>query len=183
MKEIAAILVVFAMSLGFTGGTATAQQANCDSIVITNTGPNSNNQGVCVVNTTVSVTCVNNVYVLNQNDQTAVTGQASSLGNTSGGPAITGNAQNENGTNVQIGATCSVPVPPTPPTPTPETPEVPTPPETPVTPAQPTAEVTVLPYTAANATVTWVAIGIAAALTALVTTLGGLAIYRKRALK
>lgn len=186
MKKIALALVAIVVSAGFVGNVAQAQvnpnpDPVCTSIVISNTGTGSNNSGVCTVITNVVVTCVNNIYVLNENDQEAVTGEAEELGNTSGSAAITGDATNENGTNVQIGADCGEAT---------ETPTTPTNPETPATPtastpekSQPATKVAALPYTATNPATTIAMIGAVVAAVALIATVAGLAIYRRNALK
>lgn len=155
MKKAAQILTAAILSLGLASiaHTAGAQQPSCDSIVITNTGAGSNNQGVCTVNVTATVICSNNVYVLDNNSQQAVSGAASVLGNTTASTAVSGDATNQNGTAVQIGAACVSAVTPT--TPTPETPA----PQTPTTPTvtpiatAPAAKPAVLPYTAGNSTI------------------------------
>lgn len=179
MKKLSQVLTAIVLSAGFVGNVAGAQAAQCTSIVITNTGPNSNNSGTCTVNTTVAVTCVNNLYVLSQNDQTAVTGQASSLGNTTAGTAITGNATNENGATVQIGAACGDTS-----TTTPETPATPTS-NTPAGGAgqAEAKKVAALPYTASSSVIVWAGMSIAALLAALVATRIGFAVYRRVAAK
>ncbi len=178
MKKIAQIFAAVVVSLGFVGNVASAQvQSNCTSIVITNTGANSNNQGTCTVNTTVVVTCINNTYVLNQNDQTAVTGQASVLGNTSGGPAITGNATNTNGSTVQIGSAC------TPATTTPDVPTTTTTSTTPVTTTPEVKKVATLPYTASSSFGEIALIGTLVAIAVFATARVGAVVYRRIALK
>lgn len=117
MKKLSSLLiaVIFTMSIGaFTMPKAGALEA-CNEIIITNTGPNSNNEGTCTVNVTAKVTCQNNVYVLDNNSQTAATGAASAVGSTTAGAAISGDAINENSQSVKIGAECGkaeVPVTP-----------------------------------------------------------------------
>lgn len=109
MKYLSKFLVAAGVILGLSavsGLPVNAQGPTCDNIVITNTGPNSNNQGTCTVNVSAKVVCNNNIYVLDSNSQTAVTGTASSLGSTSAGSAISGSATNENNQAVQIGANC-----------------------------------------------------------------------------
>jgi hypothetical protein len=112
VKKLVQALSAAVVSTAFMGSMAGAvgvpnQLADCDSIVIVNTGPDSNNQGVCTINTNVVVTCTNNIYVLSQNEQDAVTGKAQVIGNTTGGSAITGAATNENNQVVNIGASCA----------------------------------------------------------------------------
>lgn len=181
MKKVAQLLTAIIVSVGVVGNVAGAQVAqtpDCTSIVITNTGANSNNSGTCIVNTSVTATCVNNIYMLNQNDQTAVTGQASSLGNTSSNPAITGNATNTNGTSVQIGAACGQTTTSTTPTAT-----EPTTPSTGAGQAPEVKKVAALPYTASSDTASIAIIATAVALGAFVAARVGTAIYRRIALK
>lgn len=107
MKKLLRIISAAIVGTAFMGVAASAQPLpTCDSIEITNTGPGSFNEGVCKVSVDVTLVCENDIYVLNENDQAAVTGEASTIGNTSGGPAITGSAENENGQTVSIGASC-----------------------------------------------------------------------------
>lgn len=182
MNKLTQVFAAIALSVGFVGNVAGAQASPdpvCTSIVITNTGQSSNNSGTCIVNTTVTVSCTNNIYVLSQNDQTAVTGQASSLGNTSSGPAITGDATNSNGTNVQIGAACGD---------TPTTPETPATPTTSTTPTGGSGQaeakhITALPYTASSSVVELAAVGTVVLLISLVATRIGFALYRRTSLK
>lgn len=111
MKRLFNIISAAIVSTAFIGSVTSAQEPQtggeqCTKIVITNTGPNSNNQGICNVVYDAKVTCVNNKYVLTQNDQTAVTGEAELLGNTTANTAISGTARNESKTEVTIGASC-----------------------------------------------------------------------------
>ncbi|MNH58529.1 hypothetical protein D3C85_1066560 [compost metagenome] len=114
--------VAVVTSLAFMGGVANAQQA-CEGATITNTGPGSTNEVTCVDSREVTVTCVNDIYVVNNNSQTGGSGDADNSGNTTGGSSISGNATNENGATVQIGAACAAqPAAVTPETPTPSQP-------------------------------------------------------------
>lgn len=177
MRGLVALIVI----LGISGGNVSAQQAPCNGgqITITNTGPDSTNEVTCVTISDLEVTCNNSVYVLTENSQSAISGAAGSNVNTSAGSAISGNATNENGATVQIGANCETPVTPAV---VPETPVTPTTPTTGTGAATPTA-VAVLPNTA-NSSVTEMAI---AGLIALVSVIGlsqlGLSLYRRAALK
>jgi hypothetical protein len=129
MKRYMRGLVAIITSLAFMGGVASAQApSTCadGEATITNTGPGSTNEITCVDSTKVHVTCSNNIYVVNNSDQIAGSGDATNGGNTTGGSSITGNAINENGTTVEIGASCApaavVTTPPAP-TPTPTSPQ------------------------------------------------------------
>ena len=106
MKRYMRGFVAVVTSLAFMGGVANAQQA-CEGATITNTGPGSTNEVKCVDSRDIKVTCVNDVYVVNNNSQTGGSGDADNSGNTTGGGSISGNATNENGTTVQIGASCA----------------------------------------------------------------------------
>ena len=97
--------VAVVTSLAFMGGVASADDSCTGAIV--NTGPGSTNEVKCVDSRDIKVTCVNDVYVVNNNSQTGGSGDADNSGNTTGGGSISGNATNENGTTVQIGASCA----------------------------------------------------------------------------
>lgn len=189
MKKISQILIAAVLTVGlvsFGDNVANAQvveEETCESIVISNTGSGSINEGICVVNVDVEVTCNNNIYVLNENDQEVVTGAAQELGNTTGGTAISGNATNENGTTVQIGAVCSettTPVTPVTPT-TPEKPVTPTTPATPV--AAPVQKVAALPNTASNSIVQTVVFSLVAIAAVAIASRVAIAAYRRSTLK
>lgn len=108
MKKIVPMVSTIVLSTAFIGSVAGAQAPqNCDVLVINGTGPGSTNQVVCDVTVDVNVVCDNNVYVLDTNSQTAVSGAASSQGNVTSGTAISGNATNSNGQTVAIGTSCS----------------------------------------------------------------------------
>lgn len=177
MKKVTQILVALVVSVGIasTGNTAFAQQAPCDNIVIYNTGPGSTNVALCINDTELEVVCNNNVYVLTENSQEAVSGEAESQGSTAGGNAVSGSATNENGTTVQIGTSCgetSAPV-------TPETPEVPT-----ATPAAvPIEKPSVLPYTATSSFGEVAVIAVITIATAAITARLAVAAYRRATLK
>jgi len=66
------------------------------------TGPNSNNQVFLNRTNTLTLTNNNVIPVTTNNVQTAVSGSANVSGNTFGGSAITGNAQNSNNTTVGV---------------------------------------------------------------------------------
>lgn len=173
MNKTTFLVSAFVVSLGVIGGTAApahAQEAaTCDSIVISNTGAGSNNEGTCIINVSVNAVCENNIYVLNDNSQEAVSGAASTIGVVNGETTVSGNATNENNATVELGASCGEATPETPVTPvtpTPgngtNTPTTPTPGMGSSTPKQPIAA---LPNTAANSAVVAIA-GVVAAITA-----------------
>lgn len=125
------------------------------------TGPNSNNQCVSVTTYACTVVNDNDVKIVNQNDQSAVSGTVVTGSNTQGGNGVSGTVSNNNGTtfNVSItntGATNTCTAIATVPA-TPETPVTPTTPNTPtatVKPVQPQAgngaAVAALPHTSGN---------------------------------
>lgn len=177
MKKVTQILVALVISVGIVsiGTSAHAQQAPCDNIVIYNTGPNSTNVALCINDTELEVVCDNNIYVLTENSQEAVSGEAVSQGSTAGGNAVSGSATNENGATVQIGAACGE----TPAPVTPETPEIPT-----VTPTSaPVEKPSVLPYTASSSFGETALIAVIAIATAAVTARLAIAVYRRATLK
>lgn len=118
MKRYMRGLVAIITSLAFMGGVASAQ-TGCEGATITNTGPGSTNEITCVDSSTVHVVCSNDIYVVTDNSQSSGSGDADNSGNTTGGSSITGNATNENGTTVEIGASCAPAAAVTPPAPTP----------------------------------------------------------------
>lgn len=109
MKKLIHILPAIMISASIAGNVAGAQAPqDCDVLIINDTGPGSTTQVVCNVTTDVQVDCKNNVYILNENSQTAVSGDASSQGNVTNNTTITGNAVNSNGDVVRIGASCEL---------------------------------------------------------------------------
>ena len=117
MRAVSTVTLGVAMSVGVAA--ADSASATCN---IYNTGTDSYNS--CKIDSTklAQVTCVNNIYVLNNNSQNAGTGGAIVTDNGDGGNAVTGTAINDNNVSVTIGASCekatTVSTPPaTPPTP------------------------------------------------------------------
>lgn len=104
MRKTLSIMSAAVISVACMGGVANAE--TCDTIVINGTGDGSNNTVTCNVTADVNVTCTNGLYALTSNSQTAVSGAVEAEGNTAGGATITGNATNENGETVTIGASC-----------------------------------------------------------------------------
>ncbi len=94
------------LSVGVVSVSA-ATTSTSTSCSIYTTGSKSYNS--CVDNSTQSarVTCLNNIYVINNNAQNAGTGGAVVSNNTSGGNAVSGNAKNDNNVSVTIGASCA----------------------------------------------------------------------------
>lgn len=183
MKKVVQLLVAIVMGVGLVGNVVGAEEMpDCNNIVITNTGDDANNDGTCVINRTVTVECIDNVYVLNQNDQTAVTGQANVIGNTSDGTAITGDAKNANGTTVRIGAECSTPTTPTT-TPTTPTQSPTTASSTPAAQPAPAKKVAVLPHTAASSITNIALVATIATIAALVVARLAITVYRRVTLK
>jgi hypothetical protein len=102
MKKILTALTTTLVTVGLVSGVSFAS-SSCD---ISNTGPDSNNTCTSEEHNDVHVSCKNGIYVVNDNDQDANSGDASDSHNTTGGNATSGSATNENGTTVQIGASC-----------------------------------------------------------------------------
>ncbi len=162
MNKVTLLISAFIISLGVVGGVAStpaqAQEAACNSIVISNTGAGSNNEGTCIIDVSVNAVCENNIYILNDNSQDAVSGAASTIGTVNGNTTVSGNATNENNASVELGASCGEAATETPVTPTPDTgtdtPTTPTPGMGNSTPKQ---SIAALPNTAANSTVVIIA--------------------------
>lgn len=113
MKKLTQIVSAILLSVAFVGVSNTVSaiegEGECSgAFVITNTGPESENIITCIDVENLIVTCQNNIYVLNDNDQFAHTGNSQGEGNTITGNAFTGDASNENRTIVEIGAECDV---------------------------------------------------------------------------
>jgi len=180
MKKFTQILLAAVLSISLVGVGNVANAFTCESIVINNTGPGSNNEATCFVEVNVEVICNNNIYVLNDNSQSAVSGAVTNQGNTTGGAAISGNATNENGDTVTIGATCGAQ--PTTPIVTTTTPTT-TVPTTPLAPVVPGKGAAVLPNTSSNSVVEIALLGVAAIAGLLVASRIVVAAYRHRALK
>jgi hypothetical protein len=111
MKVLISAIASFILSIGMFAGVAAAATTNTDtsdstSCTIYTTGSQSYNS--CVDNSSQSaqVVCNNDIYVLNDNSQTAGTGGATVTDNGDGGSAVTGSATNTSGNTVQIGAAC-----------------------------------------------------------------------------
>lgn len=175
MKKVFQVFAVaFIASVAFlnvnSAGAVEIDSPSCGTIIITNTGENSNNEGTCTVVRNIVLECKDNINVLSENDQQAVTGDAQSLGNTTSGTAITGSATNVNGQVVEIGskgcATTTSTTTTTSPSPTPSSTPTPSKPKT-------------LPYTASNSTLSIVAISLATAAAAVVASRVAVAAYRR----
>ncbi len=182
MKRYMRGFVAVVASLAFMGGVASAETTpSCDgALVITNTGPGSTNVVECVDSREITVTCSNNIYVVNENSQTGSTGDADNSGNTTGGGSVTGNATNENGATVEIGATCAT-------QPAAVTPEAPTPSQpvggmgagAPV----PVTTIAALPNTSSSALLDNVLIGSVSLASLLIASRLGIIAYRRLALR
>lgn len=105
MRILTQGLLATIVTVGFMGMPANAETATCDG-TISNTGAGSHNEITCKESNKLTVTCKNGIYVLNNNDQTSNSGSVDAGKNTSVGDISTGDATNENGTTVKIGAAC-----------------------------------------------------------------------------
>lgn len=184
MKRYVRGLTAIIISASFVGGVASAQEANCD---ITGTGPGSENTCEIDEKNIIHVTCKNNVYVVNDNDQDSESGDGTVHGNNSGGSASSGSAVNENGTEVEIGASCGAQE-----VVTPSNPEAPVTGIAAVTPSGGAggvggggggAGVAMLPDTAGNNNAGIAAISITALVSVIVASRFGLLAYQRAALK
>lgn len=140
-------------------------------------------------NNSVRVTCVNDVYVIDNTSQQAGTGNATITPGSNGGYAVSGNAENESNSTVTIGASCGQPAttPVTQPT-TPTsvgkgagTPAAVT--ATPATPAAQTPAAASLPETGSNTVVNDAVIGTIVLAGTLALAQAGTFVYRRLALK
>jgi hypothetical protein len=87
-----------------TTDTSTSDTSNC---TIYMTGSDSYNSCVSNSDQSAQVICTNDVYVLNNNSQTAGSGGVTVTNNGSAGNAVSGSATNQNGDTVTIGASCA----------------------------------------------------------------------------
>jgi LPXTG-motif cell wall-anchored protein len=99
MKKILTVLAVSVMSLSFGGSVAFAAD-------ISNTGPGSYNSIIDETTKKITVTCNNNVEVVNNNGQVSNSGTAVVDGNTYGGNATSGDATNLNTFVANLGISC-----------------------------------------------------------------------------
>lgn len=101
LKMFSASVILGASMLGGVANAATCE----GSIGIT--GPGSNNIIDCNMVNAITVNCDNNINVATVNYQNADSGDATASFNTSSGNAISGAVVNDNGTDVEIGASCT----------------------------------------------------------------------------
>ncbi len=178
-QAVAAIaLTVGLMAIGNTVSAQTPPQQNCNILIINGTGPGSNNQVTCTTTVSVTVDCVNNIYVLDSQSQTAVSGAAIVGGNVTGGTAVSGNATNANGQTVAIGASCGQ-------TPSTTTTTTSTPPaaETVVPAAAPKQKVAALPFTAGSSALELVTVSTIIVATVLASVRLAIVAYRRMVIK
>lgn len=181
MKKLLQILAATVLSVGFISSLSSANAhavTNCNNLVIVNTGQGSSNVVICADTLDLEATCTNNAYVLTTNSQQAVSGEAAAQNNGTGGSAVSGNATNENGTSVAIGASCGeqeTPITPTTSTtPTPTTPTVSTP---------SAQKVSALPFTAGNSMIETILVASIIVVTALASIRFAVVAYRRLAVK
>lgn len=105
MKILTQGIYATIVTIGFMGAPVGAESGTCDS-TISNTGSDSHNEVTCEESNKLSVVCKNGIYVLNKNDQTSSSGSVDVNNNTTVGNIGSGDATNENGTTVKIGASC-----------------------------------------------------------------------------
>ena len=150
MKRFIKTTIAGLLTASLMSGVAAAATTNIDTTCsIYNTGSQSYNSCQENSNQSARVTCVNDIYVIDNNAQNAGTGGAVVTGNGNGGSAVTGSATNTSGQTVTIGANCG---PATVVTSTPAPTPTPTPAATPVaTPAATPAPQVVVPVGAVEA--------------------------------
>lgn len=110
MKKVLQIASASIVGISMLAGVAAADSVSATCGSISNTGQGSTNVVNCVTSTNQTVTCDNNIIVLNDNDQNAGSGNAFSSDNTTGGIATSGDANNSNAVNVTVGASCGATV-------------------------------------------------------------------------
>ena len=183
MKKLLQILSATAVCASLAVDVAAAQSnTTVSKCSIYQSGSTSYKSCVNSTNNSVRVICKNDVYVIDNNSQQAGTGNATITGNGSGGYIASGNAKNENGTTVNIGASCGKQ--------TSSTPSAPT--STPTSGGKsagttPSSSTTIaassLPETGSNAVVSDAVIGAGALFGALTLSYAGSALVRRMALK
>ena len=187
MKKLLQILSATVVCAGLAVGVAAAQSnTTVSECSIYQSSSASYNSCVNHTNNSVRVTCKNDTYVIDNTSQQAGTGNATITGNGSVGYVASGNAEDQNGTAVTIGASCGKPASSTSTVPT-STPTssgkgagaTPT--------ATPSSSTTIaassLPETGSNAVITDTMIGAGALFGALALSYVGSALVRRAALK
>lgn len=113
MKKFLGILATVVLCMSAMGGLALAETTNTttnevSTCTIYTLG--SESYASCTEDSTrkAQVTCVNDIYVLNNNSQNAGSGGVTVTNNGSAGNVVSGSAVTENGTSVKIGAKCAV---------------------------------------------------------------------------
>lgn len=94
-------------SIGLVAGLSGIAGASSGSI--TNTGPDSTNKVITKSSLELDVHNHNNISLANSSDQDAYTGRASVSHNTTGGDATSGDAENNNSTDVSVSVTNHTP--------------------------------------------------------------------------
>lgn len=112
MKKLLLLIVapvLAAIVLVATNTTVvSAVTSSCADVVITNTGPGSNNQVYCSGNYTITVNCENETKAVLNVTQDAESGNATVTGNTNAGNAISGSALNDSELNAIIENSCEL---------------------------------------------------------------------------
>lgn len=112
-------LKIFAVSVilsgvGFLPSKVSAQQVNCDNATIQDTGAGSTNEIICQDETTIVIQCSNNTIIRVNIDQNSDTGGATNGENTNSLGSTTGDAANDQATDIDIDALCAEQTPITP---------------------------------------------------------------------
>jgi hypothetical protein len=118
MNKLTKVLLTVSLTPVLSMGVAAADSATC---TIYDTGSNSFNS--CNINSdrAARVICDNNIYILDNNNQYAGTGDVTVTSNGDGGNVVSGKAKNNNDVSVSIGASCVAVTPAPSPTPAPTT--------------------------------------------------------------
>ncbi len=106
MKRLYQFLSTLTLSLMLATVGASAATTDTSACNIFNTGTDSFNKCETNVKNNVTISCTNDIYVVNDNNQSSTTGPALVTDNSTSGSATSGNSTNNNGSAAEIGASC-----------------------------------------------------------------------------
>ncbi len=106
MQMLSTVLLVSFGVLGSASASTTITNSSTDQCNIFNTGSDSRNECETNIQNEVTISCVNDIYVVNGNSESAATGPAIVTGNSASGDATSGSSANNNGAFISIGSTC-----------------------------------------------------------------------------
>ncbi len=104
MKRIYQFLAILTTGLALAVAPAAADTNGCN---IYDTGSDSYNSCTTNVDNDVTISCQNDVYVVNDNSQSSTTGPATVTDNSTSGDAVSGDSTNNNGSVEEIGSSCA----------------------------------------------------------------------------